>query len=104
MSLGWRLLLAAGWVIVFGAVCAGYWIFGMLMFTFSLDGASPGDVPRWLEVFMLIGWPIMIATAVVVPALMIAAGVNLARAILACIVLLAASAVAIVACWMIVVL
>ncbi len=72
-----RLLIALGMLVV--AACVGFcvWVFGMLMFTFSLDGANRNQLPAWLDVFMLIGWPVSIGLSAFVPSILLACGTNL---------------------------
>lgn len=71
-----RLLIAFGYLIVAGGAGAGLWMVGILMFTFSLDGANSQDLPEWLDVFMLVGWPVSIGLVALVPACCILLGLN----------------------------
>jgi hypothetical protein len=59
-----------------GIFSAGVWVFGILMFTFALDGAESARLPDWLEPFMLIGWPASVALVPIVPSLAMACGAN----------------------------
>ena len=77
-----RLLIASAVGIVLAVAGAGVWLFGILMFTFSLDGASSSQLPDWLEPLMLVGWPVSIGIAAVLPALLIACGVRWNRILL----------------------
>lgn len=72
-----RLLIAAAMLVCTGGLGVAVWLFGMLMFTFSLDGAKPSDIPAGLEILMLVGWPISIVPVAVVPAILMASGVKL---------------------------
>lgn len=71
-----RTLLAIGLAVILAAIGGMVWIFGILMFTFSLDGASSSDLPDWLDGFMLVGWPATIAIFTVVPPILMAVGVK----------------------------
>ena len=71
----WVRLVAAIATLVVGSVLGlSVYIFGMLMFMFSLDSATANQIPEWLELYMLIGWPCIITLAVVVPPIFIAVG------------------------------
>lgn len=76
LSIGKRILLALGMLLVLSAAGGGIWIFGILMFTFSLDGASSSDLPDWLDVFMLVGWPATIVLFAALPPLLTLIGVK----------------------------
>ena len=71
-----RLLMAFVMLAMTAAAGVGAWIFGMLMFTFCLDGASSHQLPKWLDAFMLVGWPVSIGLVVLVPPLLMACGAS----------------------------
>ena len=104
LSLGWRLLFAAAWTIGAGVTGAGMWMFGILMFTFSMDGASPNNVPNWLEPYMLLGWPLVIAATVLAPAVMLLYGAPLGRTLATFAGLAATSVCWILAGWLVLVI
>lgn len=76
-SLGVRILLALLLTLLLAGAAAALWIFGILMFTFSLDSANSNDLPDWLDGFMLIGWPATLVAFVVIPPTLFAFGKNL---------------------------
>jgi len=69
-----RLLIALAILLGFGGLGVAVWLIGMLMFTFSLDGANPSDIPAGLEIMMLAVWPLSIIPVAVVPAILMACG------------------------------
>ncbi len=80
--LGKRMLVAFAVGTALSVAGVGVWMFGILMLTFSLDGASSNQLPDWLEPLMLVGWPVSIGMAAVLPALLIARGVHWNRILL----------------------
>lgn len=76
LDLVWRILIALGWIVVGSGIAIGVWLFGMLMFAFSLDGASASKIPHWLELFVLVGWPLVLGVTVVVPAVLVGFGIH----------------------------
>ena len=81
-----RLLLAAGLLVGLAAAGFCFWIFGILMFTFALDGANGQQLPKWLDAFMLFGWPLSIGAVVVTGPALVAMGAKWWQALTAFIV------------------
>ena len=96
----WKRVLA-GFVAL--AVAAGlgwsFWITGMLMFMFSLDGASASDIPDWVEPFMLVAWGAIVIVTVVLPPLLFMCGVSVKRCAVALAILTVASVVSPMVAW-----
>lgn len=74
LELWQRLLLALSILIGFAVAGGCVWMMGLLMFTFSLDGVNSMDLPKWLDKFMLIVWPVSIGLVALVPAVLVACG------------------------------
>ena len=62
-----RAIAGSALLLVLAGIGWSAWMMGLLMYAFSLDAAHPGDIPRWLEQYMLIVWPTIITFAVVLP-------------------------------------
>lgn len=76
IHIGIRLAIAGTLLIILSGMSIVVYIFGMLMFAFSGDAATAGSYPKWIEPFMLLGWPITIAVAVLVPPIVLRSGQN----------------------------
>lgn len=80
----WKRLFLAFFVFVGLCLLSGStWVFGILMFTFSLDGASSSQLPTWLDAFMLIVWPATVALVPIVPTGMMICGSSWRRVVFA---------------------
>lgn len=66
-SVAARVAWFVAWLVVGGGLAVSGWIFGMLMFAFSMDGGRPDSIPSWLEPAMLVGWPVLLGLAVIGP-------------------------------------
>jgi len=77
LAVEYRFLIAGGVFVLLAGIALGLYIFGMLMFAFSGDGAISKSYPKWIEPFMLIGWPMMLVMATLVPPAVVLFGVRL---------------------------
>ena len=94
-----RLLIAGGAFLALAAGAFGVYIFAMLMFTFSLDGANSQKLPIWVGPYFMLGFPLSLGVAVLVTPLTIAFRVRLRRAIVLSILSLAFPIVVFIGGW-----
>ena len=71
MPIGGRLAISAALLLMLAGGSVMAYIFGMLMFAFSGDAATPGSYPDWIEPAMLLGWPITMGLATIVPPIIV---------------------------------
>ena len=69
---GIRLGVALAVLLLLIGIAVVVFIFGMLMFSFSGDAGHGKQIPRWLELGMLLGWPVSLFLGVVIPPILLA--------------------------------
>ena len=75
-SLQVRLIVAGATLVLLGGISVVAYILGMMFTMFAGEGADPAAIPAWLEIGMLLGWPIVLGISVISIAAMIAAGLK----------------------------
>jgi hypothetical protein len=94
-----RILIAAAWLLIAAISGGGIWMIGMLLMAFSGDNAKLQSLPTWLEPTMIVGWPISLVVAVVIPPILYACGLKGSYSAITAGVLLLISAVFYATCW-----
>lgn len=99
-----RILIAAAWLLIASISGGGVWMIGMLLMAFSGDSAKSQALPDWLEPAMIVGWPISLAVAVVLPPILYACGLKGPYSAVAAGALLLISAIFYATCWVILIM